>query len=240
MEVSEEFFINLLKQNQLAFEQMLKQNQQVVQQVLQHALAQNIQNKESGIFDVDTVKLKRVRSGNISFVLKKAASINGFNIKYLDKLKVELSGMSAVDITNHKSVSVLNEKLSKYRSEDIGKVVPEDERDKVIKKKKEEFTKLLKPFVETYGKDMVNDFYRHWVEPNKTGKLKYELQKTWDLKLRLLTWSKNQSNFKRKQLPQQPAPQKREMLGKENPVKPASSIPESVKLESEKPSGTSV
>ena len=51
------------------------------------------------------------------------------------------------------------------------------------------FISDLKPFVDTYGADMVNDFYRYWSEPNKSKtKMRFEMQPTWDLKLRLITW----------------------------------------------------
>ena len=64
--------------------------------------------------------------------------------------------------------------------------------------RKLKFSETLKPFLTIYGKDMLNDFYGYWTESNKTNtKFKQELQKTWDVKRRLETWSKN--NFGNKQ-----------------------------------------
>jgi len=46
---------------------------------------------------------------------------------------------------------------------------------------------------------MLNSFYQYWVESTKKGdKMKWETEKTWDTKLRLVRWESNQENFKRK------------------------------------------
>ena len=59
-------------------------------------------------------------------------------------------------------------------------------------------SETLKPFLETYGKDFLNDFYKYWTEPNKSNtKFRQELEKTWDLLRRLETWAKNEKNFKK-------------------------------------------
>lgn len=74
-------------------------------------------------------------------------------------------------------------------------------KNRVIKEsidaRKLKFSSTLSPFLETYGKDLLNDFYRYWTEPNKSkSKFRQELEKTWDLERRLQTWSKNDKNFK--------------------------------------------
>ena len=62
--------------------------------------------------------------------------------------------------------------------------------------RKSEFANTLTPFVDTYGRDMINNFYEYWTEPNKTNtKFRQELEKTWSLDRRLKTW--NDNNFKR-------------------------------------------
>lgn len=74
--------------------------------------------------------------------------------------------------------------------------------DTVIKKKEDivarklKFSSTLQPFLETYGKEFLNDFYKYWTEPNiSNSKFKKELEKTWDLERRLGTWAKNDKNF---------------------------------------------
>jgi hypothetical protein len=69
--------------------------------------------------------------------------------------------------------------------------------DNVIKnnidERKLKFSSTLKPFLEKYGKEMLNDFYKYWTEPNKSKtKFRQENEKFWDLQKRLETWDKNQ------------------------------------------------
>ena len=63
---------------------------------------------------------------------------------------------------------------------------------------KEEESKLyisISPFVETYGKDMCRKFYEYWSEPNKSKtKLKYQMERTWDISKRIKRWSDNNFN----------------------------------------------
>jgi hypothetical protein len=55
----------------------------------------------------------------------------------------------------------------------------------------------LKPFVEKYGKEMLREFFDYWTEKNKNGKkMRFEMQKVFDISLRLATWNKNKSNGK--------------------------------------------
>ena len=64
------------------------------------------------------------------------------------------------------------------------------------------FYDSLTPFVPLYGKEMVRDFYNHWSEMNKSKtKMNFELQKTWDTKLRLVTWEKREKQYGRNNKP---------------------------------------
>ena len=61
-----------------------------------------------------------------------------------------------------------------------------------LSKRKNNFKESLKPFVEIFGADMMNDFFSYWTEPNKSNtKMRYELEKTWDIKRRLSRWANN-------------------------------------------------
>lgn len=67
-----------------------------------------------------------------------------------------------------------------------------------IEERKLKFANSLKPFVETYGNDMVRAFYFYWTEPNKSkSKLRFELEKTWDTSRRLETWASRDKDFKK-------------------------------------------
>ena len=65
-----------------------------------------------------------------------------------------------------------------------------------IDSRKLKFASSLEPFLSVYGKETLNKFYAYWVEPNKSNtKFRQELEKTWDLKRRLETWSGNDKIF---------------------------------------------
>jgi hypothetical protein len=75
---------------------------------------------------------------------------------------------------------------------------PSPSKEDLMVKREIVFMDTLKPFVPTYGKDMIRKFFDYWREPNiSRSKMKFELQKTWDLKLRLNTWERNQVSFSR-------------------------------------------
>jgi hypothetical protein len=65
-----------------------------------------------------------------------------------------------------------------------------------IEDRKLKFASTLEIYLSIYGKDLLNEFYKYWTEPNKSNtKFKQELEKTWSLERRLETWSKNDKNF---------------------------------------------
>lgn len=67
-----------------------------------------------------------------------------------------------------------------------------------LEKREKAFYSSLIPFVEKYPKEMIREFYDYWTEPNKSKtKMRFELQKTWDVSLRLSTWARRDKNFNR-------------------------------------------
>ena len=62
--------------------------------------------------------------------------------------------------------------------------------------RKNNFAQSLQPYIETYGREMLNEFYMYWTEPNqRKTKMKYEMEKTWSIERRLNTWSKQSVKF---------------------------------------------
>lgn len=77
------------------------------------------------------------------------------------------------------------------------KSIEEKKREDLVARKKA-FSDTLSPYLKTYGKEMLNDFYLYWTEPNKSNtKVRWELEKTWSLPRRLSTWAGNDKNFKK-------------------------------------------
>lgn len=70
---------------------------------------------------------------------------------------------------------------------------------KTITDRKKDFSDSLKPYLEKYGKDMLNAFYIYWSETDRLKKkMKWEQQKTWELDLRLNKWYLNDFGQKKK------------------------------------------
>lgn len=58
-----------------------------------------------------------------------------------------------------------------------------------------EFYNLVAQFTEKYEKGTLRDFFEYWKEPTETGKMKFQLEKTWDTGGRLRTWKKRENLF---------------------------------------------
>lgn len=102
-------------------------------------------------------------------------------------------------IINNDSINNESSKLSITRVEIINNDNPPDIKKKVskesIKEREVSFKKNVYSF-SNYPKEMLDEFYDYWREPNKTKtKMKWEIQKTWDTNLRLKTWQRNQKKW---------------------------------------------
>lgn len=64
-----------------------------------------------------------------------------------------------------------------------------------------DFYNSLKPFVKEFGKQTVRDFYDYWTEPSPSGKMRFQLEKTWSAKGRLSTWKRNEEKYGVKSTP---------------------------------------
>lgn len=66
-------------------------------------------------------------------------------------------------------------------------------KDFSLDKAREDLKSSIKPYVDKYGKDMCNDFFEYWSEPTQNGKkMRYQLERTWEIGRRLARWNHNQ------------------------------------------------
>lgn len=69
-----------------------------------------------------------------------------------------------------------------------------------IKDRKTSFAISLEPYLELYNREMLNNFYMYWTEHGeKDKKMRFEKERSFDVKLRLLNWSKRSESFKQKE-----------------------------------------
>ena len=82
------------------------------------------------------------------------------------------------------------------------------EKEKTIDERAAEFWKMIEPYKGSYGCEMLQAFYGYWTEHNAKGrKMRFEMEKVFDIPRRLATWASNEKKFGRK-----PAPQKTSSL----------------------------
>ena len=82
----------------------------------------------------------------------------------------------------------VNSRLTISKQEINKKDLPQ----KTLEERKEEFHESLKPFVEKYGENLIEEFYNHWAQVNEGGtKMHWEKQKTFEIARRLATWKRN-------------------------------------------------
>ena len=82
----------------------------------------------------------------------------------------------------------VNSRLTTSKQEINKKCLPQ----KTLEERKEEFHESLKPFVEKYGENLIEEFYNHWAQVNEGGtKMHWEKQKTFEVARRLATWKRN-------------------------------------------------
>lgn len=72
--------------------------------------------------------------------------------------------------------------------------------------RRKEFYNSLIPYVERYGKEMIRNFFNYWSELNRSStKMNFELQKTWEVGLRLAKWASNDLKYKSNENPRNSA-----------------------------------
>lgn len=87
----------------------------------------------------------------------------------------------------------VNDNVNVYTENTTNVVSKKDAAKAATLKRKEEFYQTLVPFVGKYGREMIRAFFEYWSELNKPGtKMRCEMQKTWEVNLRLATWAKNE------------------------------------------------
>jgi hypothetical protein len=71
-----------------------------------------------------------------------------------------------------------------------------EDKDEKLKKREVIFKSEVYEFMEKYSGDMLSKFCNYWTEKNKScTKMKFELQKTFEISKRLATWANNDKEF---------------------------------------------
>ena len=91
--------------------------------------------------------------------------------------------------TKSKTEAKQKQKESKVEANNNVNVNVNVNKNENIEERKLKFADALKPFLDEYGRDMLNDFYFYWTEHGENDKkLRFEKEKTFGISQRLRTW----------------------------------------------------
>ena len=111
-------------------------------------------------------------------LLKEENSTDSTNVENVKKNSTFSTVKDTVTVTVKDTVTVINKKDS-------------------IDERKLKFSTLLNPFLDKFGKEILNNFYSYWTEHGINDKLmRFEKEKSFGVERRLSTWSKNELKFK--------------------------------------------
>lgn len=129
-----------------------------------------------------------------------------------DFKNVSINFINAASITNNVTInkqSKVKEKKRKEMEEELGDESPPipknsnsiEDKINLRKSREKEFIDELAQFKGQYERQMLIDFFKYWSEPNRSGsKMRFELERTWDLKKRLSRWQNNDDKWNKTQL----------------------------------------
>lgn len=80
------------------------------------------------------------------------------------------------------------------KTDSISKAYAQHMETETITTNKDIFIKSIEPFVTLLG-GSYQEFIDYWTEPSKSGKLRYEAQKFFDIKRRVNTWLQNKNKY---------------------------------------------
>jgi hypothetical protein len=64
-----------------------------------------------------------------------------------------------------------------------------EEKEELLKRKEAKFKSEVFEYLEKYNEAMLNKFCDYWTEKSKSGKMRYEFEKTFEIPRRLTTWA---------------------------------------------------
>lgn len=115
------------------------------------------------------------------------------NLSHSDNLdRTAIKNIANIAVSVSDSVSVSDTVIKKRE------VVAKAPTSQSVDERKEKFRNDLLPHLEKYGKEMIRKFFDYWTEKNKSGKkMKFEMQTTFELHLRLANWNSREKDFKK-------------------------------------------
>ena len=98
-----------------------------------------------------------------------------------------------IKIANYEDYQGTEEKVQTQKKREMN---AEKTQKKSLEERKKVFIDMLSAFVTENNQEMCNDFLRYWTETSlKSDKMRFEMEKVFDVGRRLSTWARNQNKF---------------------------------------------
>lgn len=180
-----------------------------IHEVIQSCLSIGLFDKK--LFTTDKVLSStsiQTRYRDISHSSKRKATINEYNLLEAEidfpATETEISSERTVIYSEEIPINSAEMPQSKVKESKVNQskgeciVAKADPTPSPAEKTKEQrahdFGLLLVPYLEKYSQKMIRDFYNYWTESNPKGrKMRFEMQKVFDISRRLATWNKIES-----------------------------------------------
>jgi hypothetical protein len=135
---------------------------------------------------------------------KQELSLPKQEVSYTENEQIRLDKIRVEDNTEVNSIENTNVTTEKFVS--VGADAPpkkKDDRAEKLEKKKNAcllrraaFKEELRAMKDEFPTELLNEFYKYWSELNTTKtKMKWEMQQTWELSLRLAKWERNNQKY---------------------------------------------
>lgn len=101
---------------------------------------------------------------------------------------------------NHKRIGNESEMKTNNKDNNTNNVLGDKSPPKKTSFKKwtvDDFVENIKEYGDDYHADLLNGFFKHWSEKAPSGKMKFQLQDTWETSKRLSTWQTNAEKWKK-------------------------------------------
>lgn len=177
---------NLTNENVKNFDKVVKKSDKVCQEFLQSP-PYNRKDQDNTHFVSDA----RTREGLLDNSLWAQTAMKNLNVPR-EVLEAALEDATLYCLSNditpsetnlkHYAVTAIKRDRQRFVTAALAKR-PEEERRKAL-------LDSIAPLVDTYGKDLCNQFYSYWAEMDSDGVMRYERESTWDTAARLSRFGK--------------------------------------------------
>jgi hypothetical protein len=149
---------------------------------------------------IDEAKLRLRNATIVEILIEKnylKTKKNKIVISFLDKERKEIESKRLKLSESGRKGGLSKAKASLKQGSSIKEVDKEEEKDNkknpaTFDSRKRTFANSLAFYLETYGKEMIREFYDYWTEHGEQDKkMRFEKQSSFNLELRLKRWNKN-------------------------------------------------